>query len=112
MTIIDFHNAGRRGRRWLNAGFSVALLIGGSFKLAAEEAAEFRPTRVLQAQPPITSFQVKPVSDVGDLLNPSETVLGVTVGQESRAYPINMLTGPSREILNDTLGGQAIAATW
>ena len=42
----------------------------------------------------------------------SELVLGVTVGKESRAYPINMLTGPSREILNDTLGGQAIAATW
>ena len=39
-------------------------------------------------------------------------VLGVTVGEESRAYPINMLTGPSREILNDALGGRAIAATW
>jgi len=39
-------------------------------------------------------------------------VLAVTVGEQSRAYPINMLTGPEREILNDTLGGRAIAATW
>jgi hypothetical protein len=31
---------------------------------------------------------------------------------ESRADPINMLTGPQREIINDRLGGRAIAATW
>lgn len=42
----------------------------------------------------------------------SELVLGVTVNGESRAYPINQLTGPRREIINDTLGGTAIAATW
>jgi hypothetical protein len=36
----------------------------------------------------------------------------VMINGESRAYPINMLTGPSREILNDRLGGTAIAATW
>ena len=38
--------------------------------------------------------------------------LGVEVGGEARAYPINMLSGPNREILNDTLGGRPIAATW
>ena len=42
----------------------------------------------------------------------NELVLGVTVNGESRAYPINQLTGPRREIINDTLGGTAIAATW
>jgi hypothetical protein len=31
---------------------------------------------------------------------------------KARAYPINMLTGPRREIINDELGGKAIAATW
>ncbi len=45
-------------------------------------------------------------------LDDEELVLGVTVGEQSRAYPINMLTGPQREILNDRLGGRAIAATW
>lgn len=61
---------------------------------------------------PITQFPIKPVRDVGDAVNPSELVLGVTVGDEARAYPINMLTGPDREILNDALGGKPIAATW
>jgi len=41
-----------------------------------------------------------------------ELVIGVEVNGQARAYPINQLTGPNREIINDTLGGQAIAATW
>jgi hypothetical protein len=40
-----------------------------------------------------------------------QRVLGVRVGKDARAYPINMLTGPDREIINDTLGEKAIAAT-
>ena len=79
---------------------------------AQQTAGDFRPRRVLAAQPTISDFVTKPVRDVGNALNPSELVIGVTVGNESRAYPINMLTGPSREIVNDKLGGQAIAATW
>ncbi len=73
---------------------------------------EFRPQKLLEPLPPLTEFPVKKVSDVGTDLNPSELVIGLTVGKESRAYPINMLTGPRREILNDTLGGKSIAATW
>jgi len=42
----------------------------------------------------------------------NELVLGLELNGEARAYPINMLTGPSREIINDTLGGIPIAATW
>ena len=41
-----------------------------------------------------------------------ELVIGVVIDGKSRAYPINMLTGPSREIINDILGGRSIAATW
>ena len=29
----------------------------------------------------------------------------MVVGKAARAYPINMLTGPQREIINDRLGG-------
>jgi hypothetical protein len=39
-----------------------------------------------------------------------ERVLGVTDGQESRAYPLRILD--AREIVNDRIGGRAIAATW
>lgn len=42
----------------------------------------------------------------------NELVIGVKIDGEARAYPINQLTGPSREIVNDTLAGTAIAATW
>jgi hypothetical protein len=46
------------------------------------------------------------------VVRPNELVLGVVVEGKARAYPINMLTGPRREIINDELGGKAIAATW
>ena len=95
-------------------GNSVALLVGIGFSplLAQQATSDFRPTRVLRQQPVITDVPVKSVPEMNEILNPSELVLGVTVGGQSRAYPINMLTGPRREILNDSLGGQAIAATW
>jgi len=41
-----------------------------------------------------------------------ELVIGVVIDGEARAYPINQLTGPDREIINDELAGTAIAATW
>jgi len=79
---------------------------------ADEGAQEFRPQRVLAPQPPIKDFPVVSAKEAAGQLSEAELVLGVTVGGQSRAYPINMLTGPRREILNDTLGGHAIAATW
>lgn len=95
-------------------GSGVALLVGAAFSplFAQQTSSDFRPTRVLGPQPVITNVPVQTVPAINGILNPSELVLGVTVGGKSRAYPINMLTGPSREILNDVLGGQAIAATW
>jgi hypothetical protein len=59
---------------------------------------------------PITDIPILAGNDT-ELAN-NELVLGVVVADKARAYPINMLTGPSREILNDELGGIAIAATW
>ncbi len=73
---------------------------------------DYHPRRVIPSQPPITEFETKSVSAIGDAIGASELVLGVSIGDQSRAYPINMLTGPRREIINDELGGQAIAATW
>jgi len=72
----------------------------------------FQPQRLMGPLPPSTDFPNKDAQAVANDLLPNETVLGVTVNGASRAYPINMLTGPSREILNDTLGGRPIAATW
>ncbi len=91
---------------------AVGLAGSASAVVAQPKAGEFRPQKVLDPLPPLTEFPVKKVSEVGKDLNPAELVIGVTVGKESRAYPVNMLTGPRREILNDTLGGKSIAATW
>ena len=89
-----------------------SLLVYQTAVTAQQSTSAFRPTRVLAAQPAITDAPTNSAREAGAVLNPNELVIGVTIGKESRAYPINMLTGPSREIINDTLGGQGIAATW
>jgi len=73
---------------------------------------DFRPKRVIPRRPAIVDPAIVSADRIGDRVAANELVLGVVIGNEARAYPINMLTGPSREIVNDTLGGQAIAATW
>jgi hypothetical protein len=45
-------------------------------------------------------------------LRDDDLVLGVVAGGEARAYPINLMWEPQNEVLNDTLGGEPIAATW
>ncbi len=42
----------------------------------------------------------------------TDLVMGVTIAGRSRAYPVNLMWGPQDEVLNDELGGAAIAATW
>lgn len=39
-----------------------------------------------------------------------EPVIGLTAGREARAYPTWMLN--AHEIVNDRLGGRALAVTW
>lgn len=51
-------------------------------------------------------------SEVTDQVTYNELVLGVEIEGQARAYPINMLTGPAREIINDTIGEVHLAATW
>ncbi|MCH8044189.1 MAG: DUF3179 domain-containing protein [Planctomycetes bacterium] len=74
---------------------------------------EFRPQVVIKRRfRPITKFPIATAKLAAGKINDADLVLGVAIEGEARAYPINMLTGPSREILNDALGGRAIAATW
>ena len=78
-----------------------------------QSARSFEPRTVLpKAIRAIVDAPVLPADQVEDQVSANELVLGVVVGGKARAYPINMLTGPRREILNDHLGGRAIAATW
>ena len=70
----------------------------------------FQPDRRFPEKPPRFGAPVVAPSDsdvTGD-----ELVLGVEIGLACRAYPLNMLSGPDHECLNDELGGEAIAVTW
>lgn len=77
------------------------------------QAPEFAPRVVIpSAFPAIEDAPVVSAAEATEFLADDELVLGVVVEKSARAYPINMLTGPQREIINDTLGGRSIAATW
>lgn len=90
---------------------SLALVCGVGLLTGEAQTPEFNPrTVVKRVFEAITEIPLVSPSE-SDLAD-NELVLGVVVDGMSRAYPINMLTGPSREILNDSLGGRAIAATW
>ena len=47
-------------------------------------------------------------ADIGD----DDIVMGVVINGAARAYPVNYMNGPYDEVVNDTLGGEAIASTW
>lgn len=73
----------------------------------------FEPSTVIpRSFPAIIEPEMATVAEAEGNIQPNELVLGVEVNGETRAYPINMLCGPQREIINDEVGGQAIAATW
>lgn len=60
------------------------------------------------AIPAIFEPRFEPAADAK--LRDNETVLGLELGDEARAYPIAPLS--SREIVNDVVAGQAVAITW
>ena len=49
-------------------------------------------------------------SDQADFLGPADQVIGVTIGGESKAYPLKILNW--HEAVNDTLGGEPIVVTF
>ena len=98
--------------RWICV-FLVLIILSGCASLnEAEPPLTFNPRRVVGPMPAITDAPAIAASEVTDQVSDKELVLGIVLNGEARAYPINMLTGPSRDIINDTLGNIAIAATW
>ena len=94
-------------------GVVLALALTAPLLTTAEpDRPAFQPRRVVRAFPAIVMPDVISADRVTDQVRDEELVLGVTVNNVARAYPINMLTRPTREIINDKLGGRAIAATW
>ncbi len=123
--------ARRTTRRYLVLGFicvASALAVAAGIEVVPElfepslkdfglsETADivgFKPVTVIDHRfETIKNAPVIAALQADDILHEDELVIGVAVGDEARAYPINMLTGPEREIINDTVGGRALAATW
>lgn len=72
----------------------------------------FYPIQVVSAPPRVTGFDTLDAREAQRAIHPDEIVLGVEVNGKARAYPLNIMTGPDREVFNDELGGLPIAATW
>jgi hypothetical protein len=64
----------------------------------------------LDAIPSIDQPRFVSVSEARAFMHPDEPVLGVVSGDEARCYSTWLLEG--HEIVNDSLGGVPIAATW
>jgi hypothetical protein len=73
----------------------------------------YQPVQIIGPQSPHVAVPTRRTQDVrpGEI-GDDELVLGVELGGQARAYPINQLSGPRREAFNETLGGRAIAVTW
>jgi hypothetical protein len=91
---------------------SVCMLLSWRVAQAEDGTPQFAPIRVVPPFPAIVDAPFIEGAAVTDQVTAKELVLGVVIDGEARACPINMLTGPQREIINDRLGGRAIAATW
>ena len=70
------------------------------------------PVTAVSRPPIVKGIKIMSLDEAAGVIEDDELVIGVTINGQSRAYPINVLTGPSREIFNDELGGERIAATW
>lgn len=84
-----------------------------SAMLFAQNDAEFNPKTVIPK--PFKAIKNAKILKAGhkDIdVEDDELVIGIEINGHSRAYPINMLNGPYREIINDSLGDVAIATTW
>lgn len=96
---------------FLSLFLSLFFLIFAVSTIAMADS-NFNPQQLLPPFDPIVDPDIAGSGEASEWVEDDELVLGVSIGDEARAYPINMLTQPTREIINDRLGGRDIAATW
>jgi hypothetical protein len=91
-----------------------ALLAPNCLFTSLQAAADdFNPRQVIKRSfPAIIDPETVDVAKARGEIRPAELVIGVVIEGEARAYPVNMMCQPNREIVTDTLGGKRIAVTW
>ncbi len=72
----------------------------------------FSPVQVVTRSPGLLDQPARAADDPLLDLEDDEQILGLVRHNEARAYSLNILTGPEREIINDVLGGEPVMATW
>ncbi len=74
----------------------------------------FRPVAGKPVQQPIIEPPIERAADLesSEFVKDDELVIGVTLNGDYRAYPLNQLTGPKQEVINDYLGDRPILVTW
>ena len=81
--------------------------------LTSDDLQQFQPDVVIaNAYPPRVDPPVISVEEASRKIDDSELVLGVQINGEAIAIPVNMLTGPSRTIINLEVDGIPLAITW
>ena len=75
--------------------------------IAGEDVYQLLPVGAI---PAIDDPEFVSGSDADRQMQSGEPVLGVVIGDEARAYSLWQLD--AHEIVNDEIGGSAIAATW
>ena len=76
------------------------------------ETRSFRIVTVLprDAIPAITDPSFVSVTEAARWMDAREQVIGLEIGGEAKAYPINVLS--RHEIVDDVVGGKPVAITW
>ncbi len=102
---------------WIRAWF---VLLAVASVVFADPPVELPDVEVLEGHPvrtvlppdaiPALDGPVHVIAAAADFMDAAESVLGVVVGGEARAYPLALLDW--HEVVNDDLGGRSIAATW
>ena len=72
----------------------------------------FAPVAAVAPQAVVRGWEVLDAEQAANRLREDEMLLAVEIDGQARCWPLNVMTGPQREVFNDELAGRAIAATW
>mgnify|MGYP005843304841 FL=1 len=76
-------------------------------RIEPEEIVDVLPRDAIAA---ILKPQMVSVVEADNEMHPQEMIVTLTVGDDSRAYPISVLS--AHEVVNDTVGGRPVVVTW
>ena len=97
-----------------NGAFAETILLSGGAAAAAvpEEERSLKLVTLLPKDgiPAIFHPQFVDATGAAEQLRPNDLVIGVSVNREHRAYGVAYLS--RHEVVNDVVGGRAIAVTW